>query len=197
MSTNLDLLSDSTFGTKMDAQNGILTDIKDGLTGGSNAVTASTPDADSVVQLKKKDPVTGNDVDVYPVLAPVSGLGRYLFPALPSEIDLTDWNAPECFISNNTSNPLQSIITPTNYLKSLTFTFDYNYTSILIRRDIIDPNSSYTATQAIANFILIETFLSQNTYPLYIETRGLYTINGTEYYAYKPVGSWSYLTLIV
>ena len=190
MSTNLDILSDSTFGTKLDTQNGILEDIKDGLTGGSNAVTAGTPDADSVVQLKKKDPVSGNDVNVYPALAPASGLGRYLFPALPSEIDWTNWNSPECVISVTYSAFSQStVITPSIYKK--TFGIVYSGTPIImlfIRRDLIDPNSNLTVGEArfnlMVNFTTTNSNVVQGIYPY-----NLYTVNNTEYFAYQLYNS--------
>ena len=189
MSTNLDLLSDSTFSTKLDTQNGILTDIKDGLTGGSNAVTAGTPDADSVVQLKKKDPVTGNDVNVYPVLAPASGLGRYLFPALPSEIDWTNWNSPECFISNSGTPTQQAdIVTPHIYKRSF-YLYPYVANMLLyIRRDIIDTDLNLNYEEAYRNmFININrptTSIATNAVPC-IDPYTSITVNNTEYFTFS------------
>lgn len=158
MSSTLNLLSDSTFGTKIDEQNGILEDIRDSLGGGldtSALVYGGTPDSDSVVQLKKKDPVSGNDVNVYPALAPSSGVGRILLPDTRE-----NWtNTSDCFVATKGSNITSADIWQSTAIKigSKGFFCDNNYSTavyIWIKGSLINGFSPIDIKNNMCSIIL-------------------------------------------
>lgn len=110
----LNLLSDSTFGDKLDEQNAILEEIRDNVGGGGSdlktaAVRSDAPDSQGVSQFYKLD-AQGNRTNVYPALSPVGSL-NWVLPKIPSLASNTD----DIFLSTGDNTYANPIIN-TNYI---------------------------------------------------------------------------------
>ena len=236
MSSTLNLLSDSTFGSKIDEQNAILEDIAENIGGGvtvpdatttskgivllSDTVTTSTntvptcaavndviqssipdtssliyggtPDASSVVQLKKKDPVSGNDVNVYPALAPSSGVGRILLPKSTG----ADWGDDVVIYDGTSYEIVNGTVIGT---KGFKITLSSAHNAILhIRHDLLTNDTSITNPDILlSNVIIISTPASQ--YPFYVNHNSYFavvTYNNIKYLAI-PIMNWSNSTFTI